>query len=43
MDSEKVIKRDNAYVLHTYNRSPVVLEKGHGLYADLNQKHLSEI
>ena len=34
MDSEKVIKRDNAYVLHTYNRSPVVLEKGHGLYAE---------
>ena len=34
MDSEKVIKRDNEYVLHTYNRSPVVLEKGHGLYAE---------
>ena len=34
MDSEKVIKRDNAYVLHTYNRNPVVLEKGHGLYAE---------
>ena len=31
MDSEKVIKRDNEYVLHTYNRNPVVLEKGHGL------------
>ena len=28
MDSEKVIKRDNEYVLHTYNRSPIVLEKG---------------
>ncbi len=27
MDSEKVIKRDNAYVLHTYNRNPVVLER----------------
>ena len=34
MDSEKVIKRDNAYVLHTYGRNPVVLEKGHGLYAE---------
>ena len=33
MDSEKVIKRDNEYVLHTYNRNPIVLEKGHGLYA----------
>ena len=28
MDSEKVIKRDNEYVLHTYNRSPIVLEIG---------------
>ena len=34
MDSEKGIKRDNEYVLHTYNRSPIVLEKGHGLYAE---------
>lgn len=34
MDSEKVIKRDNEYVLHTYNRNPVVIEKGHGLYAE---------
>ena len=34
MDSEKVIKRDNEYVLHTYNRNPIVLEKGHGLYAE---------
>ena len=34
MDSEKVIKRDERYVLHTYNRNPVVLEKGHGLYAE---------
>ena len=25
MDSEKVIKRDNEYVLHTYNRNPIVL------------------
>ena len=28
MDSEKVIKRDNEYVLHTYNRNPIALEKG---------------
>ena len=34
MDSEKVIKRDNDYVLHTYQRSPIVIEKGHGLYAE---------
>ena len=27
MDSEKVIKRDNDYVLHTYNRNPIALEK----------------
>ena len=33
MDSEKVIRRDNDYVLHTYNRNPIVLEKGAGLYA----------
>ncbi len=34
MDSEKVIKRDNDYVLHTYDRNPIVLEEGHGLYAE---------
>ena len=34
MDSEKVIKRDGEYVLHTYGRNPIVLEKGHGLYAE---------
>ncbi len=33
MDSEKVIARDNDYVLHTYNRNPIVLAKGHGLHA----------
>lgn len=33
MNSEKVIKRDNEYVLHTYNRNPIVLESGHGLCA----------
>ena len=30
---KKYIKRDNEYVLHTYNRNPIVLEKGHGLRA----------
>jgi acetylornithine/N-succinyldiaminopimelate aminotransferase len=34
MDSEKVIRRDNDYVLHTYKRNPIVLEKGYGLYAE---------
>lgn len=34
MDSEKVIKRDNDYVLHTYGRNPIVLEKGHGLHVE---------
>ena len=33
MNSEKVIARDNDYVLHTYNRNPIVIEKGHGLHA----------
>ena len=33
MDSEKVIARDNDYVLHTYNRNPIVIQKGHGLHA----------
>lgn len=33
MNSEKVIARDNDYVLHTYNRNPMVIEKGHGLHA----------
>ena len=33
MESEKVIARDNDYVLHTYNRNPIVLAKGHGLHA----------
>lgn len=30
----KVIKRDNEYVLHTYARNPIAIEKGHGLYAE---------
>ena len=33
MDSEKVIARYNAYVLHTYNRNPLALESGIGMYA----------
>ena len=33
MDSEKVIARDNTYVLHTYNRNPLALESGIGMYA----------
>ena len=33
MNSEKVIARDNDYVLHTYNRNPIVIKKGHGLHA----------
>ena len=31
MHTEKVIKRDKKYVLHTYSRSPLVLERGSGL------------
>lgn len=33
MNGEKVIKRDDKYVAHTYGRSPLVLEKGHGMIA----------
>lgn len=33
MDSEKVIRRDNDYVMHTYKRNPIVIEKGYGLEA----------
>ena len=33
MQTEKVIKRDNKYVLHTYARSQVVLAEGHGMTA----------
>lgn len=33
MNGEKVIKRDDKYVAHTYGRSPLVLEKGHGMTA----------
>ena len=33
MNGEKVIKRDDKYVAHTYGRSPLVLEKGRGMTA----------
>ena len=33
MQTEKAIKRDNKYVLHTYARSQVVLAEGHGMTA----------
>ena len=33
MNSEKVIKRDDEYVLHTYRRNPIALAAGHGLCA----------
>ena len=33
MDSQKVMARDEQYVLHTYGRNPLVLESGIGLYA----------
>ena len=33
MNTEKVIKRDDKYVAHTYGRSPLVLEKGQGMVA----------
>ena len=31
MNTEKTIKRDKKYVLHTYGRSPIVLERGSGM------------
>ena len=33
MNTEKVIKRDQKYIMHTYARSPLVLEHGEGMYA----------
>ena len=33
MNTDKVIKRDQDYVLHTYGRSPVVVEHGTGMTA----------
>ena len=31
MNTEKIIKRDKKYILHTYARSPLVLERGSGM------------
>ena len=33
MNTEKVISRDNDYILHTYGRSQVVLAEGEGMTA----------
>ncbi len=33
MQTEKVIRRDLKYIMHTYNRSPLVLERGMGMTA----------
>ena len=33
MNTEKVISRDNDYILHTYGRSQVVLAEGKGMTA----------
>lgn len=42
MNTEKVIKRDQKYIMHTYARSPLVLEHGEGMYAyDADGKALS--
>ena len=32
MNKEEYIKREEGAMLHTYNRFPVVLEKGEGVY-----------
>ena len=32
MNSKKYMEKTEQYVLHTYNRFPVVLEKGDGVY-----------
>ncbi|MEE0800457.1 MAG: aspartate aminotransferase family protein [Gemmiger sp.] len=33
MQTEKVIKRDQKYLMHTYSRSPLVIERGAGMFA----------
>ncbi len=39
MDTEKVIERDNQYVLHTYGRSQIAFASGIGMYAkDADEK-----
>ena len=32
MNSKEYMEQTEQYVLHTYNRFPVVLKKGHGVY-----------
>lgn len=39
MNAEKVIKRDQKYVMHTYGRSPLVIERGEGMNAYDPQGH----
>ena len=33
MTTTEIIRRDDAHVLHTYNRSPLALVSGQGMYA----------
>lgn len=33
MNTQKVMDRDNKYIMHTYGRSPVVIERGEGMTA----------
>lgn len=33
MNTQKVIDRDNKYIMHTYGRSPIVIERGEGMTA----------
>ena len=40
MNKEEYIKREEGAMLHTYNRFPVVLEKGEGLYDTDGKKYL---
>ena len=35
MNKEEYIKREEGAMLHTYNRFPVVLEKGEGVYLSM--------
>ncbi len=40
MNTQKVIDRDNKYIMHTYGRSPLVIERGEGMTAiDADGKH----
>ena len=33
MNTQKVMDRDNKYIMHTYGRSPIVIERGEGMTA----------